>query len=168
MKCSKCGKSLNPLSSRYKIGNLVYCQTCKDEYKLKEKEHLTKTKAELEKIILTTTVNVEGYKVEKYLGIESVEIVMGTGPITELLSDFNDFFGQRSTRFEKKLHNAKNIAFNRLKQKAFNKSANAIIGIDLDYTEFTSNRIGLIVNGTLVKIIPKWFIEVMRFHRNEN
>ena len=155
MKCSKCGKSIGFLANHYKIENNIYCQSCLNEYRLNEKENLPKRKAELENIILTTTINIEGFKVEKYLGIESVEIVMGTGPISELFSDFSDFLGQRSTKFEKKLQNAKEMAFTRLKQKALNKSANAIIGIDLDYTEFTSNRIGLIVNGTLVKIVPK-------------
>ncbi|MBT3756418.1 MAG: heavy metal-binding domain-containing protein [Candidatus Cloacimonetes bacterium] len=154
MKCSKCGKPLSVLNNRYKINDILYCQSCKDLYRLKEKENFPKVKAELEKIIITTTVNVEGYKVEKYLGIESVEIVIGTGPISELVSDFNDFFGQRSTKFEKKLQVAKQMAFSRLKQKALDKSANAIIGIDIDYTEFTGNRIGLIVNGTLVHIVP--------------
>lgn len=155
MKCSKCGRSLTVLNNRYKINDILYCQSCRDQYRLKEKENIPKVKEELENIIITTTVNIEGYKVEKYLGIESVEIVIGTGPITELISDFNDFFGQRSTKFEKKLQAAKEMAFTRLKQKALNKSANAIIGIDLDYIEFTGNRIGLIVNGTLVKIIPE-------------
>jgi len=148
MRCTRCDKTIGMLDSRYKIGESVYCKFCYNKQQ-------TKRNVDLDKIIVTTTVNVEGYKIEKYLGIESVEIVMGTGPISELISDFNDFFGQRSTKFEKKLQDAKNMAFNRLKQKAYNNEANAIIGIDLDYTEFTNNRIGLIVNGTLVKISPK-------------
>lgn len=152
MKCFNCGKSINILANHYKIGTHTYCQSCRDAYYSNKKENL---RAKLEKIILTTTINIEGFRVEQYLGIESVEIVIGTGPISELFSDFNDFFGQRSTKFEKKLQKAKEMALIRLKQKALNKSANAIIGIDLDYTEFTSNRIGLIVNGTLVKIVPK-------------
>jgi uncharacterized protein YbjQ (UPF0145 family) len=148
MKCTRCNKPIGMLDSRYKIGESVYCKFC---YNKKQ----TTQNVNLDKIIITTTVNVEGYKVEKYLGIESVEIVIGTGPISEIISDFNDLMGQRSTKFEKKLQVAKQMAFSRLKQKALDKSANAIIGIDIDYTEFTGNRIGLIVNGTLVKIAPK-------------
>ena len=34
------------------------------------------------------------------------------------------------------------------------KGGDAVVGIDVDYTEFSGNRIGLIVNGTIVKLEP--------------
>ena len=39
-----------------------------------------------------------------------------------------------------------------LKYRAAEKGANAVIGIDVDYTEFSGNRVALILNGTLVKL----------------
>ena len=39
-----------------------------------------------------------------------------------------------------------------LKILAAEKGANAVVGVDLDYTEFSGNRVGLILNGTLVKV----------------
>ena len=56
--------------------------------------------------------------------------------------------------FESKLQQAKQTAFTLLKTRAAEKGANAVVGIDLDYTEFTGNRIGLILNGTLVRAVP--------------
>ena len=103
-------------------------------------------------IVLTSTHSVDGYKITDYLGIESVEIVIGTGMFSEISSGIDDFFGSRSTAFEQKLARAKETAFKKLKLIAFEKGANAVVGIDLDYTEFSGNRIGLIVNGTLIKL----------------
>ena len=65
------------------------------------------------------------------------------------------FFGSRSTDFEQKLSSAKETALKKLKLKAFENGADAIVGIDLDYTEFSDNRIGLIANGTLVSLEAK-------------
>ena len=41
-----------------------------------------------------------------------------------------------------------------LKYVAAEKGANAVIGVDLDYSEFSGNRIALIINGTLVRLAP--------------
>ncbi len=103
-------------------------------------------------IVLTSTHSVDGYRITDYLGIESVEIVIGTGMFSEISSSIDDFFGTRSTAFEYKLARAKETAFKKLKLLAFEKGANAVVGVDLDYTEFSGNRIGLIVNGTLVAL----------------
>ena len=105
-------------------------------------------------VIVTTTNNVEGYTIQKYLGIESVEIVIGTGVISEFTSAITDLFGERATAFERKLSDAKHVALQRLQMIAVQKGANAIVGVDIDYTEFQANRIGVVLNGTLVNIQP--------------
>ncbi|ADN78316.1 YbjQ family protein [Geobacter sulfurreducens] len=107
-----------------------------------------------ENIIMTTTNNIDGFKVTKYIDIKSVEIIMGTGFISETFSDIADIFGARSVLFEGKLADAKRIATEQLRYAAYKIGGNAVIGIDLDYTEFSSNRVGVIISGTIVKIIP--------------
>ncbi|OGC76456.1 MAG: hypothetical protein A2Z27_04530 [candidate division Zixibacteria bacterium RBG_16_50_21] len=106
-------------------------------------------------MMITTTNNIDGYKVEKYIDIESVEIVVGTGMFSELSGGISDFFGARSGAFELKLQNAKRTALDALRYTASEKGGNAVIAVDLDYTEFSGNRIGLIVNGTIVKIVAE-------------
>ncbi len=108
-----------------------------------------------EKVIVTTTHHVEGHYVAQYLGIESVEYVIGTALFSEFLSDVSDLLGARSRPFEQKLQKAKQEAMLSLKLLALQKGANAVIGIDLDYTEFSGNRVALILNGTLVLVKPR-------------
>ena len=115
----------------------------------------TSVTRETHNVILTTTNHIEGCIVKQYLGIESVEFVIGTGVFSEFSSGVADFFGSRSTAFESKLQEAKNQAFETLRWIAFNKGANAVVGIDLDYAEFSGNRIALMLNGTLVKVAYK-------------
>lgn len=103
-------------------------------------------------IQITTTNNIDGYKVIKYMDIESVEVVLGTGVFSEFGGQISDFFGTRSSEFEQKLQKAKKAAFERLKYLAFESGGNAVIGIDIDYTEFSGNRVGVIANGTIVQI----------------
>lgn len=109
---------------------------------------------EIEDIIMTTTNHIEGYKVEKYFAIDSVEIVLGAGILSDIASSFTDVLGLRSNLFEDKMQGSKNIAIYLMKEKAYMQGGNAIIGVDLDYTEFSNNRMGLIISGTIVRIKP--------------
>ena len=144
MKCEICNKTGNVVSTVdfVILFGKKYCQKCAIKYMEDVSEH----------IVLTTTMNIDKHFVEKYIDIESVEIVIGTGMISEMTTEFADFFGNRSNAFEDKLRRAKEIAMKQLKFQAYKKRGNAVIGVDLDYTEFSSNRIGLIVSGTIVEV----------------
>ena len=88
-------------------------------------------------VIVTTTNTIEGYTIQQYLGIESVEIVIGTGVISEFTSAITDIFGERAhPPFERKLSDAKKAALLRLQTIALQRGANAVVGVDIDYTEF--------------------------------
>jgi uncharacterized protein YbjQ (UPF0145 family) len=95
------------------------------------------------------------YKIELSQATENGYLdAAALGLFVELTGEIADFFGQRSKGFEGKLQNAKRVAFQALKTLAVQQDANAVVGIDMDYTEFSGNRIGLIVNGTLVRTVP--------------
>jgi uncharacterized protein YbjQ (UPF0145 family) len=136
------------------IAETYTCPACTAAIAREKQERLEHLRQLASKIVLTTTHSIDGHRVAKYLGIESVEYVIGTGVFSEITTDFQDFFGRRSTAFENKLQAAKKTAFETLAMIAAERGANAIVGIDIDYTEFSSNRIGLVVNGTLVEIAP--------------
>ena len=159
--CTRCGAKQGILASlNVDLGSGVYhCPSCvavieKDNWQREEDNRLRieQLKQAAKKVLVTTTPKVDGYYVAKYIGIESVEFVIGTGAFSEISSSIADFFGARSSAFEKKLQAAKRHAMDALKFVAAEQGANAVIGIDLDYTEFTGNRVALIINGTLVRL----------------
>jgi uncharacterized protein YbjQ (UPF0145 family) len=141
-KCCKCGATGGMLKDALymKIKGEDFCPAC-------AKQCFDES---IEGIFITTTNNIDGYYVIKYIDIESVEIVIGTGVFSEFGGEISDFFGTRSSAFEQKLQKAKRTAFDRLKYLAYEKGGNAVIGIDIDYTEFSGNRIGVVANGTIV------------------
>jgi uncharacterized protein YbjQ (UPF0145 family) len=106
----------------------------------------------VENILVTTTPGFEGHHIRRYIDVESVEVVFGTGPLTELTSGVEDFLGRNSTEFEAKLQGANRCALEQLKYRALCRGGNAVVGLDLDYTEFSSNRVGVIANGTVVEL----------------
>jgi len=146
LECCSCGEKGGFLKDGLfqKIMGEDYCPSCATKF----------VKTATEKIIITTTNNVDGHKVTKYIDIESVEIVIGTGVFSEIGGGIADFFGARSSAFEQKLQKGKKTALDILRYRAFEKGGNAVIAIDLDYTEFSGNRIGLIANGTVVELMP--------------
>tara|TARA_R110002072_G_scaffold303108_2_gene493849 strand:- start:9675 stop:10157 length:483 start_codon:yes stop_codon:yes gene_type:complete len=158
MDCQGCGKSqgfLEVLGEGLLLDRTnYYCDDCQLLRSREQQAREEKLRKRAESIVVTTTHNIDGWKVQKYLGIESVECVIGTGLFSEFSSGVSDFLGRRSSGFEKKLQTAKKGAFDAIKLLAAQKGGNAIVGVDIDYTEFSGNRIGLIVNGTVVQIVP--------------
>ncbi|MDY0126096.1 MAG: heavy metal-binding domain-containing protein [Anaerolineaceae bacterium] len=132
-KCSICGKT-----AEVTVQHKKYCRQCLQPL--------------LKEIIVTTTHSVEGYEITDYIDIESAEVVIGTGFVSEWITDIQDTFGGRSTLFEQKLAEAKSLTLSKIKHAALLKGGNAVVGMDVDYTEFTGNRIGVIISGTVVKI----------------
>lgn len=146
--CEKCNlESAGMFSDHHestyaKIKGHTFCKTCAGKI----------YNSEILPIPVTTTNSIDGCKIIEYLSIESVEIVIGTGVFSEFYGDIADFFGERSTGFEMRMHSAKDVALARLRTIAYEKGGDAVVGVDLDYTEFSSNRIGVVANGTVVKL----------------
>jgi uncharacterized protein YbjQ (UPF0145 family) len=109
------------------------------------------TKKELK---ITSGYNFENYVITDYLGFCTGECVLGTGFLSSLEAGISDLLGANSSSYEGKLGSAKQSAVNELCNNAKHLGANAIIGIDVDYTTFSSDIIGVIANGTAVRIEP--------------
>jgi uncharacterized protein YbjQ (UPF0145 family) len=164
--CSRCNAKLGWIASTLSAGSTdALCPACIEESldtaTAEEADSVRQMMTQQQMMIqlsksvkVTTTPTFDGYHVVEYLGIESVEFVIGTGMFSEVSSSLADFFGARSSAFEQKLQAAKRHAMDALKYIAAKRGANAVLAIDLDYTEFSGNRIALIINGTLVRIEP--------------
>lgn len=105
-------------------------------------------------MILTTTPTLEGQPIKQYLGIVTGETIIGANAIKDFMAGLTDFFGGRSTTYEKVLIEAKDSALAELQQRAAQKGANAIVGIDLDYETVGANggMLMVTVSGTAVVI----------------
>ncbi|ATA89220.1 YbjQ family protein [Capnocytophaga stomatis] len=105
-------------------------------------------------MILSTTPTLEGHPIKEYKGIVTGETIIGANAIKDFMAGLTDFFGGRSTTYEKVLIEAKNTALAELQQRASMMGANAVVGIDLDYETVGSNGGMLMVtaSGTAVVI----------------
>jgi hypothetical protein len=103
-------------------------------------------------MILSTTPTLEGHPIKQYLGIVTGETIIGANAIKDFMAGLTDFFGGRSTTYEKVLIEAKETALAELEQRASQRGANAVVGIDLDYETVGSNggMLMVTVSGTAV------------------
>lgn len=105
-------------------------------------------------MILSTTSVLEGHPIKEYKGIVTGETIIGANAIKDFMAGLTDFFGGRSSTYEKVLIEAKNSALAEMQQRASAMGANAIVGIDLDYETVGSSGGMLMVtaSGTAVVI----------------
>lgn len=87
--------------------------------------------------LITTTTNVEGWSIEKYFGIVTNQVVIGTDLFKDIFASWRDVFGGNVKSYQKELEKLENIALNELKRKASQKGANVIIGLRLDFDEIS-------------------------------
>lgn len=105
--------------------------------------------------LMTSGYNFEGYEIVAYHGVVCGESVLGTGFLSSWDASVSDMLGAESSSFIHKLQDARSIATTRGIEQATKAGGNAIIGVDIDYTMFTNNLIGVIFNGTSVTIRKK-------------
>ena len=105
-------------------------------------------------MLMTTTNQVEGRQVDRYLGVVTGEAILGANIFKDFFAGIRDIVGGRSAAYEQELQEARRIAFSEMEFKAQNIGANAIIGIDIDYETIGANGSMLMVSvsGTAVAI----------------
>lgn len=105
-------------------------------------------------MIISTTPNLEGHPIQKYLGVVTGETIIGANVFKDMMAGITDFFGGRSTTYEKVLIQAKDTAIQEMVDRAGQWGANAIVGIDIDYETVGGSGSMLMVtcSGTAVVI----------------
>jgi uncharacterized protein YbjQ (UPF0145 family) len=104
-------------------------------------------------MIVTTTNNIEGKKVVKYLGIVSGEAIIGANIVKDFFAGIRDIVGGRSGSYEEGLREAKEIALREMQEQAFRVGANAILAVDLDYETLGSNGSMLMVSSSGTAVV---------------
>ena len=105
-------------------------------------------------MILTTTPSVEGRQILEYKGIIFGEVISGVDVLRDFTAGLSNFFGGRSGAYGDELTNARETALRELEQRAQERGANAVVGVDVDYEVLGSNNGMLMVtaSGTAVLI----------------
>lgn len=103
-------------------------------------------------MIVTTTNTVEGHPITAYKGIVVGEAIMGANVVRDMFAKVTDIVGGRSGAYERKLQDAREVAFQELEQRAVNLGANAVVGVDIDYEVVGNSMLMVSVSGTAVVI----------------
>ena len=104
-------------------------------------------------MIITTTHNIEGKKIVKYLGLVTGEAIIGANFVKDFFAGIRDIVGGRAGSYEEGLREAKNIDLAELQDTALRLGANAIVGIDLDYETMGGSGSMLIVSASGTAVI---------------
>lgn len=90
-------------------------------------------------VLVTTTSTIEGLPVKKYLRPISAHVVTGINVFNDILGSFTDFFGGRSSTYQKQIASIYNEAIERIKLSAYEIGANGVIGLNIDVDEISGN-----------------------------
>ncbi|MCY4212987.1 MAG: YbjQ family protein [Gammaproteobacteria bacterium] len=104
---------------------------------------------------LVTTHAVPGRETREALGIVSAECVLGINIFRDVLGGLRDIVGGRSGTHQKALREARETCLNELADQASSLGADAVVGIDLDYSEISGGGKGmvlLVASGTAVRL----------------
>lgn len=88
-------------------------------------------------ILVTTTSNLEGWKVIKYINLVSARVVTGTDFISDFFASFSDIFGGRSSAYQEELRKINEEVIGFIKEEAYSLGANAVIGLRIDFDEIS-------------------------------
>jgi uncharacterized protein YbjQ (UPF0145 family) len=108
-------------------------------------------------ITLTTAQALDGYRVTQTLEVITAECVFGMNFLRDFFSSITDFFGGRSSATQKVLKDARKTALEELRKEAAELGASAVIGVRLDYSEFSGggkSMLFLVASGTAVVVEP--------------
>lgn len=111
----------------------------------------------VESVAITTVPSFEGYRIVKTLDVVTAECVFGLNAFKYFFMGVTDFFGVRSKTAQDALRSARKNCLYELKKEAAELGANAIVGIDLDYSEFSGqgkSMLFLVASGTAVIVEP--------------
>ena len=104
-------------------------------------------------MIITTTNNIEGRKISKYLGIVTGEAILGANIFRDMFAAVRDIVGGRSASYEREFGKAREIALDELEDWAEELGANAVIGVALDYESFGKTNGMMMVSATGTAVI---------------
>jgi uncharacterized protein YbjQ (UPF0145 family) len=102
-------------------------------------------------MIVTTTPGVEGRPVREYLGVVCAQSVLGVNAFKDVAAGMRNVFGGRSKSYENELGSGVSAVLQEMEQRATELSADAVVGVDIDYESVGSNMLMVSASGTAVR-----------------
>ena len=107
--------------------------------------------------IIATTPTIQGYRIKKVLGVVTGLTPRTRGFFGQFIGGIQTIFGGEVTAFTEELEKARIEAISRVRAKAMNMGANAIVGLDLETSDM-GLKVPLVVlsaTGTAVIVEPE-------------
>lgn len=148
--CRQCGSSHYDILER-RGGLCVACSTAKERG---ETLPSPANKPDASHIILTTE-SAHDLSIERRLDIVTAEVVIGMHLFKDVFAAFRDTFGGRSKVMQEGLREARRTALSELREEALALGADAVVGVDLDYSEISGggkSMLFLVASGTAVTL----------------
>ena len=163
--CHQCGEPVKWGSKTFADGEAIYefcSDKCRNEF---EEERPTESviqispeakekKERLEAIVITTAATIPGNPEYKVLEIITAECVEGMNVFRDMFASVRDFVGGRSESSQNILRDLRKTCLTELRKEALDIGADAVISVDLDYSEFSGggkSMLFLVASGTAIK-----------------
>lgn len=165
--CKQCGKS----SGFFDVsgGRCFECRTTLEKDSTASRERLLQAirpgpdpvlveKRDLDSalaLIVLTTESAHDLPIIERLEIITAECVLGMNIFNDIGSALRDLVGGRNETYQAKLREARKTVLNELKREAHQLGANAVVGVDLDYSEISGggkSMLFLVASGTAVRL----------------
>ncbi len=120
-----------------------------------QKEIEDRNRQILSNMIVSTTHGIQGATIRKYCGVVTAECAYGLNIFKDIFSTVTDVLGGRSSSTQSALREARERCINELKIEALQRGANCIVGVSLNYSEFSGGSramLFLVASGTAVSI----------------
>ena len=135
--CTVCGSSLSE--------NARFCTKCGTAVGAKGSFPTTD-------IIVVTTPTVPGYRITKVIDVVTGITPRTRGILGKFIGGIQSMFGGEVTAFTSEIEKARKESIERLKNKAIDLGANAVVGLDLETSDLLQTLIVISSTGTAVKI----------------
>lgn len=168
-KCPRCGYDLIAHEELERANRMAEATASREEAARlnKIRENILSRIDELRRDFLSTTgSNFEGFTINKYIGIYTGEVVLGTGFFSEFSAAVNDLFGLESRTMSGKVEQVQKTAITKLIDNCIFAGANAVIGVDVEIMSIGNNMVVASASGTAV-IIEKATKKVLPIRSKE-
>jgi len=90
-----------------------------------------------QRVLVSTTPDLEGWEITRYLGAVSAHIVAGTNIFSDIAASWSDVFGGQSKSYKKQLEQINEQAIDELREEASNRGGNALVGLRIDHDQIS-------------------------------